>query len=88
MTEQQKRYCEVLNDNSQATLKQGIAFGLIDNIELTEGIDLTDEQYETIGAAIKLMLDAPTINSITKEKLRAVIRFLWNNLFEWEENDG
>lgn len=87
MTEQQERYCEVLNDNPKKMPNLGTALALVQNINLAEGVDLSDEQFCTIGAAIKVMLDAPTINSITKEQLRTVIRFLWNNLFEWEEKD-
>lgn len=88
MTEQQKEYKKILDENNKTMPRQGTAFALVKNISLAERVDLTDEQFATIGAAIKVMLDATSIMSITKEELRAVIRFLWNNLFEWEENDG
>ena len=88
MTEQQKEYKKILDENNKTMPRQGTAFALVKNIGLAEGVDLTDEQFATIGAAIKVMLDATSIMSITKEELRTVIKFLWNNLFEWEENDG
>lgn len=88
MTEEQRIMNNILNRYENGIPSLSRAFRIIDNIDIIEEMELSDKQLVTVGAAIKTMLDAPTINSINKEQLRRVIRFLWNMLFEWEENNG
>lgn len=82
---QKREYRKLLNENKGKTPSFSKSLIIVQHMDLVEGEELTEAQLLTIGSAIKNMLDAPTINSITKEQLRTVIRFLWNNLFEWED---
>lgn len=52
------------------------AWVLIKNINTDK---YTDEEK---GTAIKMVVDMPTHNSITKEELLNVIRYLWDLCFE------
>lgn len=44
----------------------------------------TDEQKAT---AIYLVMNMPTHNSFTKEKMLEVIKWLWHYIFQWNERE-
>ena len=47
-------------------------------------IDSDEYTDEEKGFAIRMVMDMETINSITKEDMRNVTRWLWNRCFVWE----
>ena len=47
-------------------------------------IDSAEYTDEEKGFAIRMVMDMETINSITKEDMRNVTRWLWNRCFVWE----
>lgn len=47
----------------------------------------TEDELITVGAAIKNVLEMPTHNSITKKDMLNAIRFLWNQIYEFTEED-
>jgi len=42
---------------------------------------------EEKGLAIKTVLEMPTLNSITKDDMKTVIDFLWNEIFEFKKSE-
>ena len=63
-------------------MRFGEAWVIFNNINTDK---YTDEEK---GAAIKMIADAPTHNSITKAKMLDVIRYLWNLCFEEVEEES
>lgn len=47
----------------------------------------TEDELITVGVAIKNVLEMPTHNSITKKDMLNAIRFLWNQIYEFTEED-
>lgn len=47
-------------------------------------IDSDEYTDEEKGFAIRMVMDMETINSITKEDMRNVTKWLWNRCFVWE----
>ena len=47
-------------------------------------IDSDEYTDEEKGFAIRMVMDMETINSITKEDMRTVTKWLWNRCFVWE----
>lgn len=60
----------------------GTAVGIFQNIDWE---DIHDEEK---GTAILMVLDMPTHNSITKEKMLQVIRYLLRLAFDFEEGNA
>ena len=62
-------------------MNNGRAWAIFKKIDSDE---YTDEEK---GFAIRMVMDMETINSITKEDMRKVTKWLWNRCFVWE-GDG
>lgn len=60
-------------------LNIGKARAIFDNIENAS------ESTEEIGAAIYIVMNMETHNSVTKDSMLKVIRWLWNRAFELEQ---
>lgn len=60
-------------------MRIGIACAIFENIDSEAFSDI-----EKAGA-IHDALEMPTHNSITKEAMIDVIKWLWNQLYEWED---
>lgn len=52
--------------------------------EIFKKIDSDEYTDEEKGFAIRMVMDMETINSITKEDMRNVTKWLWNRCFVWE----
>lgn len=52
--------------------------------------DINNEKYSELekAQAIYLILDMPTHNSITKDSMLKVIRWLWDKAYEWSETNN
>ena len=61
-------------------MKIGTACAIFDSIE--------DEEFSVMekGEAIDMVLKMPTHSSFKKDTMLKVIRWLWNMVFEWEDN--
>ena len=59
----------------------GKARAIFDNIENAS------ESIEEKGAAIYIVMNMETHNSVTKDSLLKVIRWLWDRAFELEQED-
>ena len=53
-----------------------------------ENIDSSDFTELEKGEAIYEVLKMPTYNSITKDKMLSVIKWLFDKTFEWEETEN
>lgn len=53
-----------------------------------ENIDSSDFTELEKGEAIYEVLKMPTHNSITKDKMLNVIKWLFDKVFEWEETEN
>ena len=49
-----------------------------------ENPEYTDEER---GLAIHKIMSMETINAVTKDTLMKAIRWMWNQLFEWDGDD-
>lgn len=45
----------------------------------------TENELIAAGSAIKNLLDMPTHNSISKKDMLSIIKFLWHQIYEYEE---
>lgn len=52
-----------------------------------DNIDNATETVEEKGWAIRMVLDMETHNSVTKASLLRVLDWLWNQHFEFEEDE-
>lgn len=47
--------------------------------------NLTENELLVAGNAIKNVMDMPTHNSVTKKDMLNIIKFLWHQIYEYEE---
>lgn len=62
-------------------MNKGRALAIFDNIENAS------ESIEEKGAAILIVMNMETHNSVTKASMLKVIRWLWDRVFELEQED-
>lgn len=62
-------------------MNTGRAKAIFDNIENAT------ESMEEKGLAIRTVLDMETHNSVTKAQILKVMDWMWNQIFEWEQED-